>query len=557
MSIYGDSYGTYFAQAFAVRHPERVRAVVLDAAFAVDGFDPWGRTTTDAIRAAWTLLCARSACPGGDPLAAIRDLAVRLERTPLTGRARDADGAAQRVRLDGAAFGQLVNDAGYGYAIYRDLLAAGRAYAAGDPAPLLRLAAEDLTSVEAGAPASYSEGAYAAVACHDYPTIWNPASSPAARRAELRRRAARSSRPTRSRRSRRTCGSTRSTSTSSSSAAWSGPRPPCPTRRRPPGAPYPAVPVLVLNGDLDVITPLSDAARATALFPRGHAGRRRATRSTSPRSRTSTAARPGSSAASCARSPPGDTSCAAPARRAARRPALPAPRRGRAADGGAARRATASRPLDRRAAWAAAQAVADALSRWWLISGSRGHGLRGGRFTATGAYYSYGPVRFRLRAPAVRRGRRGQRPRDVGAARAAGPRAGADRRRAPRHAADRLDGRTGRARARDDQRPPRRPHGAAADAGALSARRRTDRRRRATARAAGRPPSAGAAWTPARWRAARGAGRRPSRPPTRPARARAAARSASRGRRARGRAGRTRGSPARGSCAKRTPLRAR
>ena len=74
-------------------------------------------------------------------------------------------------------------------------------------------------------------------------------------------------------------------------------------------------------------------------------------------------------------------------------PATRPPRRGRRhrAPG------DASRPLDRQAAWAAAQTVADAFARWWLISGSRGHGLRGGRFTAGGAaYYSYGPVRLRL-----------------------------------------------------------------------------------------------------------------------------------------------------------------
>ena len=27
ISLYGDSYGTYFAQVFAVRHPERLRAL--------------------------------------------------------------------------------------------------------------------------------------------------------------------------------------------------------------------------------------------------------------------------------------------------------------------------------------------------------------------------------------------------------------------------------------------------------------------------------------------------------------------------------------------------
>ena len=78
VSLYGDSYGTYFAQAFAVRHPDRVDAVVLDAAFAVDGFDPWGRTTTDAIRAAWSTVCARSrTCPAADPVAELGALAER------------------------------------------------------------------------------------------------------------------------------------------------------------------------------------------------------------------------------------------------------------------------------------------------------------------------------------------------------------------------------------------------------------------------------------------------------------------------------------------------
>ena len=41
--------------------------------------------------------------------------------------------------------------------------------------PLLRLAAEDLPFTGGGPVKSYSEGAYAAVACHDYPTIWDPA----------------------------------------------------------------------------------------------------------------------------------------------------------------------------------------------------------------------------------------------------------------------------------------------------------------------------------------------------------------------------------------------
>ena len=60
VNIYGDSYGTYFAQAFAVRHPERVRAVVLDAAFAVEGFDPWIREESVELRFAWPRVCRRT-----------------------------------------------------------------------------------------------------------------------------------------------------------------------------------------------------------------------------------------------------------------------------------------------------------------------------------------------------------------------------------------------------------------------------------------------------------------------------------------------------------------
>ena len=52
---------------------------------------------------------------------------------------------------------------------------------------------------------------------------------------------------------------------------------------------------------------------------------------------------------------------------------------------------------DRRGAWAANWTVGDALARWWLIYGSRGHGLRGGSFTASGEYLAYSPVRLRLR----------------------------------------------------------------------------------------------------------------------------------------------------------------
>ena len=91
-----------------------------------------------------------------------------------------------RVRVDGAALAQIAGDASYYYTIYRDLLAAQQAYLRGDPAPLLRIGAEDLPFTGGGPVTSSSEGAYAAVACHDYPTIWDRTAPLAERREQLR-----------------------------------------------------------------------------------------------------------------------------------------------------------------------------------------------------------------------------------------------------------------------------------------------------------------------------------------------------------------------------------
>ena len=162
----------------------------------------------------------------------------------------------------------------------------------------------------------------------------------------------------------------------------------------PPGAAYPTVPVLVLNGDLDVITPMSDAARAAALFPNATlvpVGN--AVHVTALADFDDCAAR---IVRDFLRSHVvGDTSCASELAELHVVPAFP---RTTAAAPAATRAAgDASNAGDRRAGWAAAHTVADALSRWWLMYGVRGHGLRGGTFRAGGDYYGTGPVTFRLR----------------------------------------------------------------------------------------------------------------------------------------------------------------
>ena len=155
------------------------------------------------------------------------------------------------------------------------------------------------------------------------------------------------------------------------------------------------MPVLVLDGDLDVITPMGDSIRAASLFPSatlvpvanvGHV--------------TALADFDGCTSGIVRRFlrtlSPGDTSCAARTQEIHVVPEFPR----RAAGAPAADPAPAgdrSSPLDRRVAWAAAWAVGDAFARWNLMYGERGHGLRGGRFVASGAYYSHAPVTLRMR----------------------------------------------------------------------------------------------------------------------------------------------------------------
>ena len=80
IDLYGDSYGSFNAQTFAVRHPERVRSLVLDGAYPIAGLDPWYRDAPRALSRALALVCARSrACPTS-PADAVDEVAVLATR---------------------------------------------------------------------------------------------------------------------------------------------------------------------------------------------------------------------------------------------------------------------------------------------------------------------------------------------------------------------------------------------------------------------------------------------------------------------------------------------
>ncbi len=387
VDVYGDSYGTYAAQVFAVRHPGRTRAVVVDAAFD-NSFDPFERAWSTALRAAWQAVCDRAGrCPG--ILASIRGLADRLVRHPIVGTGTDADGVRRHVRLGPVEFGDLVYDATYTYTVFRDLPGALAALHRGDRAPILRLAAEDVAfNLPGGSPSSYSNGDYLAVACHDYPTIWAKGDAPARRRATLASAIRHLSpnvfapfskrvwlRTVAERELVRGC------------LDWPRPKlgpPPFP------GSGRPAMPVLVLNGEFDQSTPVADAQHVASAFPNAtlvevpntahvsalydfqHCAShivRKFLRSLVTGSTACAAAMPPVNVATFPR-----TLAAAPE-----------------ADGGRVGLQA------RRAGWVATQTIGDALARWYnLMFTTRGHGLRGGGYTITGGYLSHSPLSIRF-----------------------------------------------------------------------------------------------------------------------------------------------------------------
>jgi len=193
VDLYGDSYGSFFAQVFASRFPQLVRSVVLDSTYETVGLDAWYRSTIESMPAAFDAACNRSpACASAAPGSSwsrIGALAESLREHPISGVVPGPDGSLEKVSMEVTGLVNLLSDAAEDTNIYRELDAAARALLdAGDPAPLLRLYAQRLAVDEAyfGEPVrEYSVELYLATSCLDYPQLFDMNAGPAVRAEEL------------------------------------------------------------------------------------------------------------------------------------------------------------------------------------------------------------------------------------------------------------------------------------------------------------------------------------------------------------------------------------
>ncbi len=193
VDLYGDSYGSFFAQVFASRFPQLVRSVILDSTYETVGLDPWYRSTIDSMPSAFDVACSRSsACASaasGPSWTRIEALAASLRAHPVAGVVPGPDGAPGKVSMGVIGLVNLLSDGAEDTNIYRELDASARALLEhDDPAALLRLYAQRLGVDEAyfGEPVrEYSVELYLATSCLDYPQLFDMNASPTVRAQQL------------------------------------------------------------------------------------------------------------------------------------------------------------------------------------------------------------------------------------------------------------------------------------------------------------------------------------------------------------------------------------
>ena len=125
VDLYGDSYGTFFAQVFAGRHSDQLRGVVLDSAYPTTGETAWYPTQTPAMTSSFEKVCARTppcAALGGPTTPELLSQVLdQVRRKPYEGTGFDAEGVRRHVVVDGKALVSVAFGATYGPAWYREL----------------------------------------------------------------------------------------------------------------------------------------------------------------------------------------------------------------------------------------------------------------------------------------------------------------------------------------------------------------------------------------------------------------------------------------------------
>jgi pimeloyl-ACP methyl ester carboxylesterase len=266
--LYGTSYGTKVALAYAERYPQHVEALVLDSVVPTGGPEAFAVGTFQAIGGALGELCANRGCAGitSNPLADLARLTARLRKHALSGSVYDGSGRRHAGRLNEAGLLGILQAGDLNPALRALLPAAVVSALRHDPDPLLRLEllSEGLVpNVPGKRPVESSESIdetlFVDTSCEELPFPWQRSAAAPARLTEalasLRGMSSGTFYPF-------DASTALSASLVSVCASWPDASPPPPTQ-----SPLPSVPTLILSGAQDLRTPTSNARSVAALIP--------------------------------------------------------------------------------------------------------------------------------------------------------------------------------------------------------------------------------------------------------------------------------------------------
>jgi pimeloyl-ACP methyl ester carboxylesterase len=262
IALYGVSYGTKLAMAYALAHPDHVERLLLDSVLPPELPDPFSANTLQAMPATLAAFCADGRCRAATSNFAgdVTTLANRLAAKPIRLPVREANGTKKQIRVDGLELLSMVTDADLNPGLAVELPAVVHAALKGRTQALARLAdLHDAGDQEASIDLSFA--LYAATVCRDGPFPWTP-DTPVGARAALEQAALAALPPG-------------SLGPFGPWAAQLGNADFCLGWPSPSGGatlgsgPLPNVPMLAVSGGFDLRTPTASAVSVVARFPQG------------------------------------------------------------------------------------------------------------------------------------------------------------------------------------------------------------------------------------------------------------------------------------------------
>jgi pimeloyl-ACP methyl ester carboxylesterase len=265
IAIYGTSYGVKVALGYALTYPEHVERLALDSVLEADGPDPFYRPTLEALPRVLHSLC-RSTCRSftADPLGDLARLVRRMGDRGLRGRVVDPRGRLRPARLSRGELFLMLISGDFDPALRAAFPGAVRAALNGDRVPLLRMGRRSFSiEGEPPPPRLLSTALFTATTCEEMRMPWPRTAPPDPAERRRQAEAAAALLPDQA-----FLPFDRASLLENDLLQLCDRWPASPVEPTFGPGPLPDVPVLLLEGEEDLRTPVEGAQRVAAQFPR-------------------------------------------------------------------------------------------------------------------------------------------------------------------------------------------------------------------------------------------------------------------------------------------------